>query len=119
MRKPNGWRSISSGRLLPNRSASMRQMLLGRCRASVLARRSPGNPSTASEARRFEARGWPFVAMRGEVAESATSINPFRLNRPIWGGLALDAILDALVLFLLYQSTFGLRRFLREASRAR
>jgi hypothetical protein len=82
--------------------------------------RLPGSPSIATETRRIEARGWPLLAMRGELPQkNATTINPFRLIRPIWSGLAPDAALYATLLFLLHQSTFGMRRFLREGSRAR
>jgi hypothetical protein len=81
--------------------------------------RSPNDQSRVGETRRFEARGWPFLSMRGEVDPNTAQINPSRLCHPIWGALAIDGILYGTALWLLYQSTFGLRRFLREASRAR
>jgi hypothetical protein len=89
----------------------------------------------ANDARTIEAHGWPLLAFYGNdppALQNASSISitkspsvtitaPARIwpFHPIWLGITANGFFYGGVLALLYISTFGLRRDLRESSRLR
>jgi hypothetical protein len=79
---------------------------------------TPAGKSPVPESRTFEARGWPLPVLWGEKRAGAF-IQPLELRWPVWHALALDAAFYAVGLYLLYQCTFGTRRFVRESLRLR